>query len=118
MSSSLRSSNFKVMRIAPEISFSSNFSTMDGSKPALYIHLATCFGVHKAISFEFRFSTAFVNVLMRRCWLAGTSGILVVFIASAAALCALLGLGVIGDIARAYSSSLNSVWESTEARNR
>lgn len=66
MSSSRRSSNLSVIRIAPEISFSSNFSTIDGSKPASYIHLATWRGVQSATSFKFMFSTASVRELKWR----------------------------------------------------
>ncbi len=113
MSSSLRSSNFKVVKMAPEISFSSNFSTIDGSKPASYIHLATCLGVHRVTSFKFRLSTASVSELRGR-WRAGISGTRG---ASKAFLCALDGLGVIGDISRAYCSSCRAI-ESTELRNR
>lgn len=116
MSSSLRSSNFSVIRIAPEISFSSNFSTMDGSNPASYIHLATCLGVHRDTSFKFKSSTACVNELRWRCCV-GISGTLGT---SCAALCLLDGLGVIGvigDIAKTYCSSELSE-ESTELRNR
>jgi hypothetical protein len=66
ISSSLRSSNFSVIKIAPDISFSSNFSTIEGSKPASYIHLATCLGVHKDTSLKFKLSTASVNELRGR----------------------------------------------------
>ena len=66
ISSSLKSSNFRVIRIAPEMSLSSNLSTIDGSNPASYIHLATCCGVHEATSFKFSSSTASVNELRGR----------------------------------------------------
>jgi hypothetical protein len=116
MSSSLRSSNFKVVKMAPEISFSSNFSTIDGSKPASCIHLATCRGVHKVTSLKFKLSTASVSELRCR-WRAGISGTRG---ASKAAICVLEGLGVIGDISRAYCAYCSScrVIESTELRNR
>jgi len=114
ISSSLRSSNFNVIKIAPEMSFSSNFSTIDGSNPAFSIHLATCWGVHNDTSSKFKFSTASVNMLRGRCRL-GISGTWGVF---NVALCVLEGLGVIGDMAREYSSSCAAVDESTEIRNR
>jgi hypothetical protein len=116
MSSSLRSSNFKVVKIAPEISFSSNFSTIDGSKPASYIHLATCRGVHIVTSLKFKLSTASVNELRGR-WRAGISGTRGAI--SNATVCGIDGLGVTGDMARLYSSSSwKSIDESTELRNK
>jgi hypothetical protein len=113
ISSSLRSSNFKVISIAPEMSFSLNFSTIEGSNPASCIHLATCLGVHSDTSLKSKLSTASVSVLRCR-WRIGISGTLG---ASSAALCTLDGLGVIGDIARTYSSSA-SIDESTELLNK
>lgn len=44
--SSFRSSNFKVIRIAPFMSFSTNFSANCSSTPALSIHCATFSGDH------------------------------------------------------------------------
>jgi hypothetical protein len=114
MSSSRRSSNFKVVKIAPEMSFSSNFSTIEGSKPASYIHRATCRGVHNVTSLKFKLSTASVSELRCR-WRAGISGTRG---ASKAAICILEGLGVIGDIASVYWSSWKLIEESTELRNR
>jgi hypothetical protein len=113
ISSSLRSSNFKVINIAPEMSFSLNFSTIEGSNPASCIHLATCLGVHSDTSLKSKLSTASVSVLRCR-WRTGISGTLG---ASGGALCMLDGLGVIGDIARTYSSS-PSIDESIELLNR
>lgn len=71
MSSSRRSSNLRVVRISPEISFSSNFSTIAGSNPAWYIHLATWRGVHMATSILFSFVTAAVSVLIGLCFSSG-----------------------------------------------
>jgi hypothetical protein len=98
MSSSLKSSNFRVIKIAPEISLSSNLSTIDGSNPASYIHLATCRGVHEATSFRFSSSTASVSELRGR-WRSGISGTRGAFKAMCV-LCTLDGLGVMGDMPR------------------
>ena len=104
MSSSLRSSNFKVVKIAPDMSFSSNFSTIDGSKPASYIHLATCCGVHNVTSLKFKLSTALVRELRCR-WRVGTSGTSEIWgtrDSSKTDICLLEGLGVVGDMASVY----------------
>lgn len=61
MSSSRRSSNLRVMRIAPEISFNWNFSAIDCSNPAFHIHLETWNGVQ--ISTSSKFSSSATSVL-------------------------------------------------------
>lgn len=113
MSSSRRSSNFKVTRISPDISFSWNFSTMPGSKPSRYIHLATWRGVHDATSRLSNRVTTSVKVLIGR-WgeglSSGTGGTL-----NAVSGLETVNLGVIGDIVRRSSSSSEC---SLEGRNR
>jgi hypothetical protein len=57
--SSRKSSDFSVINIAPLMSFSTNFSAIMGSTPALSIHWATFSGDHETRSLES--SSSWVN---------------------------------------------------------
>lgn len=116
MPNSRRSSNLSVVRIAPEISFSSNFSTIHHSKPASCIHLATWRGVHRAMSFRFR--SAMFSVSRDNLWrLIGLSGETGVGGLAGCNSVSADGCGVIGDISKTYWFGISRD-EETELRNK
>lgn len=116
MPNSRRSSNLRVVKIAPEISFSSNFSTIDHSKPASCIHLATCRGVHWVMSF--RSESAIFSVNRDSFWrlvgLLGDTGVGGLIVCTGKGTD---GCEVIGDISRTYWCGISRD-EETELRNK